>query len=72
MAELIRSGSPVISSSSGGSSAARRLRGCDVAVGGTLYSDALGPADSGADTYVGMIRHNVDTMAAARRGSLDA
>ncbi|MEO1075085.1 MAG: zinc ABC transporter substrate-binding protein, partial [Bacteroidota bacterium] len=45
--------------------AAVRSRGFDVAVGGTLYSDALGPADSGADTYVGMIRHNVDTMVEA-------
>ncbi|MEL6706429.1 MAG: zinc ABC transporter substrate-binding protein [Bacteroidota bacterium] len=45
--------------------AAVRSRGFDVAVGGTLYSDALGPADSGADTYVGMIRHNVDTMVGA-------
>ncbi|MEM8558358.1 MAG: zinc ABC transporter substrate-binding protein [Bacteroidota bacterium] len=45
--------------------AAVRSRGFDVAVGGTLYSDALGPDGSGADTYVGMIRHNVDTMVEA-------
>jgi manganese/zinc/iron transport system substrate-binding protein len=45
--------------------AAVRSRGFDVVVGGTLYSDALGPAGSGADDYVGMITHNVDTMTEA-------
>ncbi len=34
-------------------------------VGGTLYSDSLGPADSPAGTYVGMMRHNVQTMVEA-------
>lgn len=29
-----------------------------VSVGGTLYSDSLGPSGSGADNYVGMILHN--------------
>lgn len=29
---------------------------------GTLYSDTLGPAGSGADSYVGMMRHNVETL----------
>jgi manganese/zinc/iron transport system substrate-binding protein len=30
-----------------------------------LYADALGPADSGADNYVGMIKANVDTIVEA-------
>jgi manganese/zinc/iron transport system substrate-binding protein len=30
-----------------------------------LYADALGPAGSGADNYVGMIKANVDTIVAA-------
>lgn len=42
-------------------------RGHEVVVGGTLYSDAMGEAGSGADTYVGMVRHNVETIAGALR-----
>jgi len=37
-------------------------RGHKVAIGGTLYSDALGIAGSGADTYLGMFKHNVQTI----------
>lgn len=33
-----------------------------VQIGGELYSDALGEEGSGAETYIGMIRHNVDTI----------
>ncbi|HHI76216.1 MAG TPA: manganese transporter [Gammaproteobacteria bacterium] len=33
-----------------------------VRIGGQLYSDALGPAGSGADSYEGMVRHNVQTI----------
>jgi len=39
-----------------------RSRGFNVEIGGTLYSDAMGPAGSGADTYLTMVRHNVNTM----------
>lgn len=39
-----------------------RSRGFDVVIGGDLYSDALGGAGSGAETYEGMLRHNVDTI----------
>ncbi len=39
-----------------------RARGFDVRIGGTLYGDALGGTGSGADTYVGMVRTNVDTI----------
>jgi manganese/zinc/iron transport system substrate-binding protein len=45
--------------------AAVRARNFDVVVGGNLFSDALGGAGSGADTYEGMIRHNVDTIVRA-------
>jgi manganese/zinc/iron transport system substrate-binding protein len=45
--------------------AAVRARGVEVAMGGDLYSDALGGAGSGADSYEGMIRHNVDTIVGA-------
>ena len=44
-----------------------RSRGHEVEIGGNLYSDALGPSGSGADTYEGMIRHNVDTIVDALR-----
>ena len=40
-------------------------RGHEVVIGGTLYSDAMGGAGSGADTYVGMVRSNVDTIVEA-------
>ena len=40
-------------------------RGFQVKIGGTLYSDAMGAADSGADTYVGMVESNVNTMVGA-------
>lgn len=34
-------------------------------IGGTLYSDALSPADGPADTYLNMMRHNIATLTAA-------
>ena len=37
-------------------------RGYDVKEGGTLYSDALGNKNSGADTYIGMVKANVTTI----------
>lgn len=40
-----------------------------LAVGGTLYSDALSPADGPAATYIDMMRHNADTVAGAVTGS---
>ena len=42
-------------------------RGHGVAIGGTLYSDAMGAPGSGADTYVGMVQTNVNTIAEALR-----
>lgn len=40
-------------------------RGHEVVIGGTLYSDAMGGPGSGADTYAGMVRSNVDTIVEA-------
>lgn len=45
--------------------AAVRANGFDVAIGGELYSDAMGDAGTEEGTYVGMVRHNVDTIATA-------
>ena len=42
-----------------------RAAGHELKIGGELYADALGPADSDAATYAGMIRHNVRTIAVA-------
>ncbi len=42
-----------------------RSRGFDVKIGGELYSDALGSAESEAGTYIGMFRHNVYTITEA-------
>ena len=43
-------------------------RGGAVEIGGQLYSDALGAADSDGATYVGMVRHNIDTIVDALQG----
>jgi manganese/zinc/iron transport system substrate-binding protein len=45
--------------------AAVRARGFEVAVGGNLFSDALGGEGSGAETYESMILHNVETIVGA-------
>lgn len=39
-----------------------RAKGHKVKLGGTLYSDALGGKDSGADTYIGMLLTNTKTF----------
>jgi manganese/zinc/iron transport system substrate-binding protein len=39
-----------------------RDRGFEVAIGGSLYSDAMGDAGTPQGTYEGMIRHNVGTI----------
>ncbi len=36
-----------------------------VRIGGTLYSDSLGAPDTPAGTYIGMVRHNVNTIVKA-------
>ncbi|HEU4325889.1 MAG TPA: zinc ABC transporter substrate-binding protein [Roseiflexaceae bacterium] len=45
--------------------AAARARGWDVAIGGELFSDAMGNAGTTEGTYIGMVRHNVDTIVGA-------
>ena len=47
-----------------------RRRGMNVSSDSTLYSDSLGNETSDAGTYVGMIRHNVRTMATALGGQV--
>lgn len=42
--------------------AAVRARGFNVAIGGTLYGDALGGSGTPAATYPGMVRANIDTI----------
>jgi manganese/zinc/iron transport system substrate-binding protein len=48
--------------------AATNAAGHPIALGGQLYSDALGAADSPAGTYAGMMRHNIDTLVQALAG----
>lgn len=45
--------------------AAVRSRGFDVQIGGQLFSDAMGDAGTPEGTYIGMVRHNIDTIAKA-------
>lgn len=42
--------------------AAVKAKGFDVAIGGELYSDSLGDAESGAGTYILTIKANIDTI----------
>lgn len=42
--------------------AAVRDRGFDVQIGGELFSDAMGDPDTLEGSYVGMVRHNIDTI----------
>ena len=45
--------------------AAVQSRGFDVAIGGQLFSDALGDPDKPEGTYTGMVRYNIDTIVTA-------
>ena len=45
-----------------------RSRGFDVEIGGSLFSDAMGDEGTPEGTYVGMVRHNVDTIVAGLLG----
>ncbi len=47
-------------------------RGHRVAIGGTLYSDAMGSAGTYEGTYIGMIDHNITTVARALGGDAPA
>lgn len=46
---------------------AARARGCAVTIGGELFSDAMGSEGTPEGTYLGMVRHNVDTIVRALR-----
>jgi manganese/zinc/iron transport system substrate-binding protein len=48
--------------------AAVKSRGFDVAIGGELFSDAMGDPGTPEGTYIGMVRHNIDTIVAALLG----
>ncbi len=39
-----------------------KAQGWDVAIGGELFSDALGNEGTVEGTYVGMVKHNIDTI----------
>ncbi len=45
--------------------AAVRSKGWNVAIGGELFSDAMGNEGTPEGTYIGMVRHNVDTIVKA-------
>jgi manganese/zinc/iron transport system substrate-binding protein len=47
--------------------AAVRSRGHEVAIGGQLFSDAMGEEGTDTGTYHGMVRHNVETIVSALR-----
>ncbi len=50
--------------------AGAKARGHSVVVGGELFSDAMGNADTYEGTYIGMIDHNVTTIARALGGEV--
>ena len=43
-------------------------REAGIKIGGELYSDAMGPAGSAGETYLGMMRENVLTITTALQG----
>lgn len=45
--------------------AGAKSRGHDLKIGGELFSDAMGAPGTPEGTYLGMVRHNVDTIAGA-------
>lgn len=44
-----------------------KAKGYSVAIGGELFSDAMGLAGTAEGTYVGMVKHNVNTIVEALR-----
>jgi manganese/zinc/iron transport system substrate-binding protein len=42
-----------------------RARGYNVEIGGDLFSDAMGDPGTPEGTYIGMVRHNIDTIVTA-------
>lgn len=48
--------------------AAVESQGFEVKIGGHLYSDAMGDEASGGNTYILMVRHNIDTIVSGLLG----
>ena len=48
--------------------AAVKSKGFDVEIGGELFSDAMGSEGTPESTYIGMVRHNIDTIVNALVG----
>jgi manganese/zinc/iron transport system substrate-binding protein len=48
--------------------AAVQAQGFDVQIGGSLFSDAMGTEGTPEGTYIGMVRHNIDTIVKALAG----
>ena len=48
--------------------AAVKSKGFDVEIGGELFSDAMGSEGTPEGTYIGMVRHNIDTIVRALIG----
>lgn len=48
--------------------AAVQAQGFDVKIGGSLFSDAMGTEGTPEGTYIGMVRHNIDTIVEALAG----
>ncbi|TCT23329.1 manganese/zinc/iron transport system substrate-binding protein [Melghiribacillus thermohalophilus] len=42
-----------------------KKKGHNVSIGGELYSDAMGPEGTKEGTYIGMFKHNIDTIVEA-------
>lgn len=49
-----------------------QARGHTVSIGGTLYSDAMGPEGTYEGTYIGMMDHNITTIARSLGGEAPA
>ena len=50
--------------------AAVRAKGFEVEIGGGLFADAMGTPGTPEGTYIGLMRHNVDTIVKALRSEL--
>ena len=50
--------------------AAVRAKGYEVEIGGRLFADAMGTPGTPEGTYIGMTRHNIDTIVDALRAEL--
>jgi manganese/zinc/iron transport system substrate-binding protein len=48
--------------------AAVRSKGFEVEIGGQLFSDAMGNPGTPEGTYIGMVRHNIDTIVSSLLG----